>query len=238
VGYPFPTFYDIFKYSLALLYPRMATSVPPVVTRPTLQSLGFSNPRRSTFTIARFHDPDKAIYNWKIQGHSANEAMTVFRHKLIKVTTTKTNSLLNDYKPLGWAFIAGIGSPTTPFSFTNSRLGVSDDPSSPTDTSVTVLNPAGGTTQIYMQTIDLTYPQITTNATTGDTATWEASYPTGIAEFDWTAFGVDNDAADGPGIIISSYDGINILLMNRLVTDEGTKGAGQLWILTLNITQY
>jgi hypothetical protein len=89
-----------------------------------------------------------------------------------------------------------------------------------------------------MQLIDVTYPQITTNATTGDTATWEASFPAGIAEFDWTAFGVDNDAADLAGSSTASYDGINILLMNRLVTDEGTKGAGQLWILTQNITQY
>jgi hypothetical protein len=219
----------------------MATTVP-IVKRPnimpTAQSLGFSNPRRSTFTITRLSDPDKAIYNWKKEGHSAAEAASKFRHRLIKKSVVGPNSLLNDYKPLGWAFVTGIGTPTTPFSFANSRLGVSDDASVPTDTSVTVLNPAGGTTQIYMQTIDLTYPQITTNATTGDTATWEASYPTGIAEFDWTAFGVDNDAADGPGIIISSYDGINILLMNRLVTDEGIKGAGQLWILTLNITQY
>jgi hypothetical protein len=220
----------------------MATSVPPVVKRPTLvptpQSLGFSNPRRSTFTITRLNDPDKAIYNWKKEGHSATEAASKFRHRLIKVSTTKTNSLLNDYKPLGWAFITGIGTPTTPFSFANARLGVSDDPSSPFDTSVTVLNPAGGATVKYMQLIDVTYPQITTNATTGDTATWEASFPAGIAEFDWTAFGVDNDAADLAGSSTASYDGINILLMNRLVTDEGTKGAGQLWILTQNITQY
>ncbi len=220
----------------------MATSVPTVVKRPTtvptLQSLGFSNPKRSTFTIARFHDPDKAIYNWKREGHSANEAMTVFRHKLIKKTTVGPNSLLNDYKPLGWAFVTGIGTPTTPFSFINSRLGVSDDASVPTDTSVTVLNPAGGATNLYMQLIDATYPQITTNSTTGDTCTWEASFPTGIAEWDWTAFGVDNDATDGAGSVVTGYDGINVLLMNRLVTDEGTKGAGQLWILTLNITQY
>lgn len=195
-----------------------------------------SNPRRATFTIARFKDPDNAIYNWKKEGHSVGEAMTKFHHKLIKKTVIGPNSLLDDYKPLGWGFVIGSGG--LYFNNTNSRLGVSDDPSSPFDTSVTVLNPIGGATNLYMQTIDPTYPQITTNATIGDTITWEASFPTGIAEWEWTTFGVDNDAADGPGSVVTSYDNVNILLMDRYVQDEGLKGAGQLWILTLNITQY
>ena len=221
----------------------MAISVPPVknppvITLEMLKALMLSSPKRSSFTITRFNDPNKEIYNWKRQGHSAAEATTKFYHKLIRKSVIGPNNLLDLYKPLGWNFVLGNPAFTNYFNATYARLGVSDDGSSPTDYTVSVLNPADGTTQAYYQSMDLGWPVLSTNFTTNDTLTWEASYPTGIAEFDWTAFGVDNDFdADGAGTATTSYNGSTILLMNRLVTDEGTKGAGQLWILTLNITQ-
>ena len=53
---------------------------------------------------------------------------------------------------------------------------------------------------------------------------WKSSYGSGDANFAWQEFGVD------------CSNGTPVALLNRKVSDQGTKTVGQTWVLTLEIT--
>jgi hypothetical protein len=62
------------------------------------------------------------------------------------------------------------------------------------------------------------YPQ-----RSGQVASWKGTFGDGVAEFAWEEFTVDNGAAGD----------VNL---NRYVTSKGTKGSGETWVLTVQIT--
>jgi hypothetical protein len=69
------------------------------------------------------------------------------------------------------------------------------------------------------QTMDGGYPTYGTD----QKATWRATYAAGEANQVWQEFGVLNAASGGD-------------LLNRLVSNQGTKTVGQVWQLTFEIT--
>lgn len=147
---------------------------------------------------------------------------------LITETPLISDPLLTVGMGILWNLVIGGGD--TPFSNTNARLGVSSD-STAFNASQTTLDTTGSG-NMYMQLIDPTFPIVSGNQTS-----WEATFDGFTWNEDWQSFGVDNDAVDGAGNVVTSYDGLTIGLLNRLVEDEGTKPSGQTWILTLIIQQ-
>jgi hypothetical protein len=123
-----------------------------------------------------------------------------------------------------------IGDNAVVFSNANCRLGVSTDTTGFSASTQSNLNPSGSATY-FMQAIDATFPKVS-----GQQCSWEATFDGNTANFVWNSFGVDNDAVDGVGTTITSYDTTRGLL-NRFVSFQGIKPLGQTWILTLVIEQ-
>lgn len=78
---------------------------------------------------------------------------------------------------------------------------------------------ATGSNQFY-EAVDSGYPTFGSS----QKATWRATFESGDANFSWQEFSVSNATGDS---------GQNL---NRKVSDQGTKAAGQVWELTLDVT--
>ena len=178
-----------------------------------------------TWTIARFNDEDGKVSEFTGSGHSITEATKLFSDRLLSTTSTIGNLLLNGGIAIMWS---NIGTTGTQFSNAHSRLGVGTDGTAANATQ-THLNPSVPGS-VYFQLLDATYPQIS-----GQTIIYQATYNGSTANFLWQEFGVDNDATDGAGSVITSYVTNTIGLMNRLVVSQGSKTLGQTWVLSLSI---
>lgn len=108
-----------------------------------------------------------------------------------------------------------IGGAETAFSNANSYLGVGD---SATAAAAAQTGLQAASNKVYVA-VEATYPQIASQ-----TVTWRSIFTTALGNFDWQEFTVasgNSDAADN---------------LNRKVSDQGTKVAGQVWTLDLAIT--
>jgi hypothetical protein len=133
--------------------------------------------------------------------------------KLLEVVKFDGNLLLNE----GITALQNllIGGAEDAFDNTNSYLGVGD---SSTAESASQTGLQASTNKLY-KAMDATYPQITSQTTK-----WQSTFTSAEANFAWNEFTVANgnsDAADN---------------LNRKVNAQGTKTAGQTWVLTLQIT--
>jgi hypothetical protein len=218
-----------------------------------------SSPRDITWNITRFKDEDGAVAKFTQSGHSAAEAALRFSDRLLNKSEDGPNGLTNFGKTLGWKLLVGALANTAGnfgFNFGNARLGVSDDSTGFVatqnflDTTYTSVGPAA-TNNFYAMDVDATFPQVS-----GNTVSWQATFGPGFAEWagGWQSFGVDNDGAArdgsggwtpaGPFTAVAKYElsgqggaTVGIGLYNRYVSNQAVKGAGQTWILSLNIAQ-
>lgn len=110
-----------------------------------------------------------------------------------------------------------VGAGGTAFNAANSRIGVGDS-STAAAAGQTDLQAA---TNKYYRLVDSVTPS-------AQTITWVATYATGLAEFAWNEWGIDNGTA-------SNTTGVAPML-NRKVASMGTKTAGSTWTLTVTIT--
>jgi len=155
-----------------------------------------------------------------------------YAYCLLSESKFQPNSLTNIGIGILWNLVIGTGAPYVNFARVNARLGVSDNAVAFNAILDTTLLSSGGA-NMYMQAIDLTFPQISAQQTA-----WEATFDGTTANFHWQSFGVDNDAADSGGATSTTdYDGVHIGLLNRYVSDQGTKSLGHTWVLTLIIEQ-
>jgi len=184
--------------------------------------LGHWHPK---WTITKFHDSDGAVAKWKAQGHTAFEASVTFQDRLVEIKKFEYNGVTQTGANLLWNLFTDIGG-ASPFSNANTRLGVSTDSTGFFNTQ-TNLNPSG-LAAFYMQLMDATFPLPPTTQ-----VVFEATFDMNTANFHWQSFGVDNDAIDGAGDVITSYSPGTIGLVNREVVDQGTKVLGDTWILSL-----
>jgi hypothetical protein len=107
------------------------------------------------------------------------------------------------------------GAAETAFNNANSYLGVGDDNTAENATQTGLL---AATNKLY-KAMEATYPQIS-----AQTTTWRSVFGSSDANWAWNEFTVANgnsDAADN---------------LNRKVSAQGTKAAGQTWTLDLQIT--
>ena len=108
-----------------------------------------------------------------------------------------------------------IGAAENSFNNTNANIGVGD---STTIASATDTGLLAATNKLY-KGMEAGYPSITTQ-----TVTFRSIFDTAEANFAWQEFTVANGTSD-------SADNLN-----RKISDQGTKIAGQIWTVDLEIT--
>lgn len=153
-----------------------------------------------------FHDA-----KWVITKYANDEDYKA--GKVMEKTEIPDNLLLNE----GITALLNllIGAAETAFSNANSYLGVGD---SNTAEAATQTGLQAATNKLY-GAMDASYPQISAQS-----VTWRAVFTGAQANFAWNEFTVasgNSDASDN---------------LNRKVSAQGTKTAGQTWTLDLTIT--
>lgn len=111
--------------------------------------------------------------------------------------------------------LCGTGTPTA-YDNADAYLGVGDSTTAAAATQ-TGLQASTNKTYIGMQT---GYPSVS-----AQTASWQSQFASGDANYAWNEFCLFNASAGGG------------TALNRLVSAQGTKASGQVWTLTLAITQ-
>lgn len=123
------------------------------------------------------------------------------------------NLLLNEGITVLITLLIGTGG--TAFSNANARLGVGD---SSTAAAATQTALQASTNKLY-KAMEPTYP-----LASGQTITWRAVFGSAEANFAWNEFTVANGSSDAA------------TNLNRKVSAQGTKTAGQTWTLDVTIT--
>jgi len=144
--------------------------------------------------------------------YTDEEALRLFG--AAQTTEIQGNLLLNEGINELWSLVCGTGG--VKFDNTNAYLGVGD---SSTAAAATQTGLQASTNKLY-KAMDATYPTYGTS----QLATWKSTYGSSEANFAWNEFTVANGNSD-------SADNLN-----RVVSSQGTKVAGQTWELTLQIT--
>lgn len=127
-------------------------------------------------------------------------------------TAIEDNMLLTAGITEMWTLVAGLGG--TAFSNANARLGVGD---SSTAEAANQTDLQAATNKTY-KGMSATYPQVA-----GAAITFRAAFTGAEANHAWNEFVVDNGAGGAKRI-------------NRKVSNQGVKAAGQTWTLDLQIT--
>lgn len=163
------------------------------------------------WTIERYHDKDNTVNRLSQQGLSRAEIEDL-GHVPYDVSIIKGNLFVD--VGIGDLWDLTTGSATRPDAYSNGSaylgVGSSNAAASAADTGL------DGTDKDF-QGMDATYP-----IRTGTAVAWKSTFGSGSANFQWEEFAVVNGTNDTDG---------NIL--NRKVTAQGTKSAGQTWVLTL-----
>ena len=132
--------------------------------------------------------------------------------KLYEVSEFDHNGLTNAGINELWTLVCGTGG--TQFDNSNAYIGVGDS-STAFDATQTDLQ---GTNKLR-KGMESGYPTYGT----GQKATWKASFGGSEANWSWQEFAVFNAGSGGT-------------MLNRKVSDQGTKTSGQTWVVTLEIS--
>lgn len=132
----------------------------------------------------------------------------------------------------GWAALLGGVAGTsigTKFSASAGRIGVgtSTGPATAADTHLGG-DTGGGSTTSYYQLVSGA-PVINTGVVPA-TFTFQATYGTGVANFAWQEFGIDNYTASSVTTV-----GTSSVFFNHGISNQGTKVSGQVWQMTVTI---
>lgn len=160
---------------------------------------------------------------WTIRRYACDEDYANDRPTAVKdpvtgqmlpaVETIEGNLLLNEGIAVMLDLLIGAGG--TNFGNANAYLGVGD---SSTAESAAHTGLQATTNKLY-KAMSATYPQ-----RSGQTITWRAAFTSAEANFAWNEFTVANGNSDSAANL------------NRKVSAQGTKVAGQTWTLDLAIT--
>jgi hypothetical protein len=166
------------------------------------------------WTIYKWRDPDGVIAKLLRSGISQDYLGEVYPDRFIELQAINENCLLNEGIQYLLDIIIGVeGSPTL-WDAANARVGVGDDT---TAASAAQTDLIAASNKDYTA-MDATYPQ-----RSGQTIIFRGTFGDGHAEYAWEEYIVDNGAASGK-------------TLNRKAESKGTKGAGESWSLTVEIT--
>lgn len=129
-------------------------------------------------------------------------------YEVVEEVCEKGNCALNAGMTLMWQIIAGLSVAT--YASDNAELGIGSDNTAADPTQTDLL--ADGT----WKAMEADYPSVT-----NQTITFRAEFGINDANFHWWEYGVRN---------------ANNVLMNRIVSDKGTKLVGEVWLAELSIT--
>jgi hypothetical protein len=154
-----------------------------------------------------------------------------FARLRVKPYSDTTDYDCNLVTQAGWVALTGGIAGTTitnKLSASHGRIGVGTIATAAAYNDTQLGGDSGGSsTTSYYQLVSGA-PVITT-ATTPPTIMLAATFGTGVANFAWAEFGVDNYTASG---VTATGLGAGFLLFNHGVSAQGTKPAGQVWTAT------
>lgn len=132
----------------------------------------------------------------------------------------------------GWAALLGGVAGTsigTKFSSSAGRIGVGTSSTAATagDTALGGDTGSGSTTSYYQ--LCGAAPTITTNVAPA-TLVFTATFGTGVANFAWNEFGIDNYTASSV-----TTTGTSSVFFNHGISAQGTKASGQTWNMTATL---
>lgn len=147
---------------------------------------------------------------WKIQKFASDEDVKM--NKCYEEVLIEDNILVNAGINEMWKLIAG--GTATAFNNANSYLGVGDSNTA----AVASQTDLQAVTNKLRKSMNATFP----TSGTSQKITFQSDFGPSEANFAWKEFAVFNASAAG-------------VMMNRKVSDEGTKVSGQTWRLSLEI---
>ncbi len=162
--------------------------------------------------IHKWRDPDDRVACLLRSGFTQMFIQNIYPDRLKSVETINKNCLLNEGIQYILDIITGIQAAPTLWDSGHARVGVGDDSTAATAAQTDLLG-----TKTYAS-MDATYP-----SRSGQTVSFRGTFGDGQAQYAWEEFVVDNGAASGK-------------TLNRRVESKGTKGAGESWSLTVQIT--
>jgi len=166
---------------------------------------------KTTWQLDKWRDPTGEIEELSKKGLTIDKIVGLHPKEFIETLQFEGNVALNEGLQQLIDIICGISSPTL-WDNTNARVGVGNSSTAAQATDAGLL---GGSTAFA--SMDGGYPQ-----RSSQTASWKGTFGDGTAEFAWEEFTIDNGA-------------VGDINLNRYVTNKGTKGSGETWVLTVEI---
>lgn len=154
----------------------------------------------------------KWMPKWKIEKFATEADAAAGRS--FEVVEFDHNLLLNEGIAELWDLAAGLGTPAA-FNAANSFIGVGD---SSTAEAAAQTGLQAATNKLY-KAMQATYP-----SRSGQTVSWQSQFTGAEANYAWNEFTIANGNSDAAKNL------------NRKVSAQGTKTAGQVWTVTLQIT--
>ncbi|MGD0204153.1 MAG: hypothetical protein ABSC20_09655 [Candidatus Bathyarchaeia archaeon] len=170
---------------------------------------------KTRWTIFKFSDEDGLIEKLLKKGFTQEHIANLFPHRLLGISrfighpNAKGNLCLNTGIQGFEKLIAGLSSPPNAWSNTYAYLGVGDSTTAAAATQ-TDLQASSNYTYVAMAS---GYP-----SQSSQTLSWQASFSSAVANYAWNEFVVTNASSKGSGVVL-----------NRLVSSQGTKTSGQTW---------
>lgn len=167
------------------------------------------------------HDPIRWICSWRLEKRHGDD-QTVDPYEVIE---GEGNLLMYGGASCLWECLIGNGagaggSALSVFSNANAYIGVGDSTTAEAATQTDLQAAANK----LRKAVDATYPTHTDGVIAGAaTVTFKSTFGTTDANFHWEEWGIFNGAAGGR-------------MLNRKVTDLGTKTAASSWAFTITIT--
>jgi hypothetical protein len=169
---------------------------------------------KTKWTIHKWIDLDGRVERLLKAGYSQTYILNIYPERLRALQIINENLLLNEgIQYLLDVIIGEEGSPTL-WDASNARVGVGDDTTAASSAQTDLV---AASNKAYAS-MDSTYPQ-----RSGQTIIFRGTFGDGQAEYAWEEYVVDNGAVSGK-------------TLNRKVESKGTKGAGESWSLTVEIT--
>lgn len=188
----------------------------------------FSNVR-TDITVRRW-DAESTL--WVAERVGPNPKAHHFDMLGVKPYLTTTELDCNLIVHAGWAALLGGIAGTTitnKFDSTHGRIGVGTSSTAATAADVQLGGDTGGSSTTSYYQLCGAAPTITTT-TAPATLVFTASFGSGVANFAWNEFGIDNYTASSVTTTSTSS-----IFINHGISAQGTKASGQTWNMTATL---
>jgi hypothetical protein len=200
----------------------VATGMPPEVLR-----------FKTSFNVKRW-DQEQIAWARRQLGLDREPVFADFEAARVRPYQETQEDDCNNVTQGGWAALLGSIAGTSivnKFSATYGRIGVGTSSTAFAWTQTTLVGDTGGSsTTSYFQLISGA-PVITTTASPG-TLVFTATFATGVANFAWNEFGVDNYTTSS----VTSTGYSNVVFLDRGISAQGTKLNTQSWTATVTLS--